>query len=109
MSRKPTPRRSFIKRDAVCPVSTSIMRGVLPELEGPGFQGCPLILFIPPSMGDQGGLDDKNYSPIICSTISRERGRLSKSTTMICCHVPSSSALLEKGTTSDGPSVDALT
>ena len=50
-----------------------------------------------------------HYSPIICNIICLERGRLSKSTTTICCHVPRVNLLSLKGTTSEAPSREART
>ncbi len=50
-----------------------------------------------------------NYSPIICTTTLRLLGRLSKSITTICCHVPSRSLPLSKGTVKEEPSMAART
>ncbi len=50
-----------------------------------------------------------HHSPMNCSTISRRRARLSKSTKTICCQVPSRSFPPAKGTTRDGPSRAART
>jgi len=49
------------------------------------------------------------HSPIICSRTCLDLGRLSKSTTTICCHVPRASFPLLKGTASDAPSSEART
>jgi len=48
-------------------------------------------------------------SPIICTTTLRFRGRLSKSITTICCHVPNRSLPLSKGTVNEDPSMAART
>jgi hypothetical protein len=49
------------------------------------------------------------YSPRSWATSSRRRGRLSKSTKTICCHVPSVRRPAANGTVSDGPSSAART
>jgi aminocarboxymuconate-semialdehyde decarboxylase len=47
------------------------------------------------------------YSPTTCTTISRVRGRVSKSTRTICCHVPSVRLLLTSGMVNEGPRMEA--
>ncbi len=49
------------------------------------------------------------YSPMICATTSRWRGRVSKSMRIICCHVPKVRRPSIKGTLNDGPSRAART
>lgn len=49
------------------------------------------------------------YPPITWKTILRLRGRLSKSTRTICCHVPRISLPFVNGTVSEGPSSAART
>ena len=50
-----------------------------------------------------------SYSPKICTTTSRCRGRVSNSSSMICCQVPSVRALPVNGTVREGPSSAART
>ena len=47
------------------------------------------------------------YSPITVTTTVRSRGRVSHSTSTICCHLPRAGSPRVTGTLSDGPSVVA--
>ena len=49
------------------------------------------------------------YSPIICRIICLDRGLLSKSTRIICCHVPRVSFLSLNGITIEAPRSEART
>jgi len=49
------------------------------------------------------------HSPSIWSTISRDRGRMSKSMRTTCCQVPRMGRPDEKGMVSEGPSSEART
>ena len=53
--------------------------------------------------------DGMDYSPMIWQTTVRRRGRVSKSTRMICCHVPSINRPSTNGTVREGPSSEART
>ena len=95
-----TPRRRHRRspRRGICQESHSAARTSFRQQDAPVARGA-----------EQAPVNGQRHSPISCTTMCRRRPRVSSSSSMICCHCPSSSFRSVNGIDIDGPSSAART